>query len=238
MPITTRRDLIVSGICAALFVLFCSTAVTPLSAAPSNSMLGANETEFSAEESTFDAEVEYIQTDGNSWVDTGITISPQTTVSVVAAYTTVRSGQLFGSGYVGSNRFNFGTGSGVFQFGFGTGWFSVGSSDTKVHEFVLAANGNSCIGAVDGNEVAFTANSFVPYAGSFLIGARNGQTNKERATIKIYQCQIWQEGILVLDLIPVRVDVDGTPVGAMYDLVSGTLFHNSGTGSFILGPDL
>ena len=40
--------------------------------------------------------------------------------------------------------------------------------------------------------------------------------------------------ILVRDLIPVRVG----NVGYMYDKVSGQLFGNSGTGNFILGPDV
>ena len=40
-------------------------------------------------------------------------------------------------------------------------------------------------------------------------------------------------GELVVDMIPVRVG----QVGYMYDRVSGQLFGNAGTGSFILGPD-
>lgn len=39
---------------------------------------------------------------------------------------------------------------------------------------------------------------------------------------------------LILDLIPVRKG----NVGYMYDKVSGQLFGNAGTGSFILGPDV
>jgi hypothetical protein len=37
----------------------------------------------------------------------------------------------------------------------------------------------------------------------------------------------------IADFIPVRVG----QVGYMYDKVSGTLFGNAGTGSFILGSD-
>lgn len=42
-----------------------------------------------------------------------------------------------------------------------------------------------------------------------------------------------RNGELIMDLIPVRV---GT-TGYMYDKVSGQLFGNEGTGDFILGPD-
>lgn len=43
-----------------------------------------------------------------------------------------------------------------------------------------------------------------------------------------------RNGELIMDFIPVRV---GT-TGYMYDRVSGQLFGNSGTGEFILGPDV
>lgn len=45
--------------------------------------------------------------------------------------------------------------------------------------------------------------------------------------------KLWKNDVLMLDLIPVR---KGT-TGYMYDNVSGELFGNAGTGSFIVGPD-
>lgn len=51
---------------------------------------------------------------------------------------------------------------------------------------------------------------------------------------RIYFLQLDKGGIPQLDLIPVRVGSEGY----MYDRVSGKLFGNSGTGHFILGPDI
>lgn len=51
---------------------------------------------------------------------------------------------------------------------------------------------------------------------------------------RIGRLKIWQNNVLVRDLIPVRV---GT-TGYMYDKVSGQLFGNAGTGDFILGNDI
>lgn len=51
---------------------------------------------------------------------------------------------------------------------------------------------------------------------------------------KIYHCKINKNGKLILDLIPVRKGNEGF----MYDKVSGKLFGNSGTGKFILGPNI
>ena len=50
---------------------------------------------------------------------------------------------------------------------------------------------------------------------------------------KLYACH-YTDANVELDLIPVRKD----GIGYMYDRVSGQLFGNAGTGSFILGPDI
>lgn len=49
-----------------------------------------------------------------------------------------------------------------------------------------------------------------------------------------YHVEIFDNTTLILNLIPVRI---GTR-GYMYDKVSKQLFSNSGTGEFILGPDI
>lgn len=49
----------------------------------------------------------------------------------------------------------------------------------------------------------------------------------------IYDFQIKLNGIIVRDFIPVRKG----QTGYLYDKVSGELFGNAGTGSFIVGPD-
>lgn len=54
-----------------------------------------------------------------------------------------------------------------------------------------------------------------------------------KSKCKIYYTKIWEDEELVLDLIPVRAD----NIGYMYDTVSGQVFGNSGSGSFVLGQD-
>lgn len=52
--------------------------------------------------------------------------------------------------------------------------------------------------------------------------------------LRYYYFKMWDDGVLKLDLIPVRVG----NVGYMYDRVTGNLYGNSGSGNFIIGPDL
>jgi hypothetical protein len=49
-----------------------------------------------------------------------------------------------------------------------------------------------------------------------------------------YYFKIYRNDVLVFDGIPVRIGA----TGYMYDRVSGQLFGNSGTGNFVLGPDV
>lgn len=59
------------------------------------------------------------------------------------------------------------------------------------------------------------------------------------ANDRIYYLVIEDDlGNTVIDLIPVRFrNESGLKEGALYDRISGKLFRNSGTGSFIIGPD-
>jgi hypothetical protein len=56
---------------------------------------------------------------------------------------------------------------------------------------------------------------------------------KIKVAMRLKYLKIYENNELVQDLIPVR---KGT-IGYMYDKVSGQLFENIGSGSFILGPD-
>lgn len=51
---------------------------------------------------------------------------------------------------------------------------------------------------------------------------------------RIYSAYVKQDGVLVRDFVPVRVD----NVGYMYDKVSGQLFGNVGGSDFIIGNDI
>ena len=55
-----------------------------------------------------------------------------------------------------------------------------------------------------------------------------------KCSLKMYMSSIVLNDVCVRNFIPVRVG----NVGYMYDKVSGQLFGNSGTGNFILGPDV
>ena len=66
-------------------------------------------------------------------------------------------------------------------------------------------------------------------------------SNNTHANFGRFRYRSWSakyDGVFVSDLIPVRLtNENGVSEGAMYDRVSGQLYRNAGTGAFIIGPD-
>ena len=51
--------------------------------------------------------------------------------------------------------------------------------------------------------------------------------------MSIYYCKIYNNGTLVRDFVPMKNTT--TDAGAMYDMVTGHIFGNSGSGNFTCG---
>lgn len=83
---------------------------------------------------------------------------------------------------------------------------------------------------VDGNLIGSTSYTLTSF-NKIWIGAIN---NIAKQSGRIYGAKVWENDVLIRDLIPVRRG----NVGYLYDKVSGKLFGNSGTGQFILGNDI
>ena len=81
-----------------------------------------------------------------------------------------------------------------------------------------------------GNTVNFSINRTILL---FALNCPMHEHYTEQSVFRCYRFTIYNNDLMVSDFIPVRVG----QVGYMYDKVSGQLFGNNGTGSFILGPD-
>lgn len=70
----------------------------------------------------------------------------------------------------------------------------------------------------------------------FACNTGSGNYTTGGARCKCYGMKVWDSSTnkLVMDLIPIRI---GT-IGYMFDYCSGEVFGNSGTESFLLGPDI
>lgn len=175
----------------------------------------------------YDSQVEYLESTGTQYIDTGIGLAAgsfRCHASVDTTYTSpcnvfVLVGDAT-SGGASEGRVLFlfqGGGDGYIDRGTAGGRisFSGADYDTGKIAFSIQLNAGStkhfgAFGAIGGNSAYF------------LRG-------------KMYLLQIWDDnGALVRDYIPVRKD----GVGYLYDRVSKTLFGNAGTGAFLYGEDV
>lgn len=190
----------------------------------------------------YDAEVEYIESTGTQWIDTGTPATSNMHVNVRFSDYTVAGAWLFGARKAFQN-----SALGVYTessnnvwrrtFGnFVSGPFTFSTIDLGVTTFDydcghFVATREKVPMTVDVTDTAPAFDSS-PYS-IHLWTLNNGGGSTNIAHAKIYGFKIWENGVLVRDMIPVHVGSEG----AMYDRVSGELFRNAGTGAFLYGND-
>lgn len=197
----------------------------------------------------YDAEIEYLENTGSSYIDTGVYSTEQLSFEItlqrvlandadevafgsrnnysadISLWTNTASGKGFGVHYPYNNN-------GASRED--SGWRYQGNITNSFHTVKVtpqnySVDGTVCYTFQHQDRPAFTG--VVPLA---IFALKDGNRIDNRFFIgKISKVKIWLSDTLVRDYIPVRVG----QVGYMYDKVSGQLFGNKGTGSFILGSD-
>lgn len=197
----------------------------------------------------YDAEVEYLQSTGTQWIDTGVLIIDiySNPTSKIRFMPLKKVSDLFQGIFGCANAANTTVG----------GWFCY----INQNNFLSIAYGDEAKNPTSSAslskgifyEVEMRKNNLFidgEYSGSCIQGTsfggqrlalftRKSNTTSSRAFVgRIFSCSIFNDGIIVRDYIPVRfTNENGVSEGAMYDKVTKQLFRNQGTGSFIVGPD-
>ena len=194
----------------------------------------------------YDAEVEYLESTGTQWIDTGVTMtndlfdSAETTITVLPnSSETNGTYNFFGDGTSWYDGYTFGYTSGYYgnyrlqaSNGFESTQGPVKFSITRPKTLTVNKNGF----AIDSEVASFYGSSLKKTSGTLLLFGcrRNGVFfTTTKFSGRIYLAKMVSNHVSIFDFIPVRVG----DVGYMYDRVSGQLFGNSGTGEFIIGPD-
>ena len=209
---------------------------------PHSSMLGARGIAMGGKRLPFDAEVEYIESTGTQWIDTGRPIPSDfwfdATIDITGTDNAFKT--LLGARIGSGNRdyqFSFQGADNRFLARYGT-------ADSQA--YVPLQTGMTRIRVESGGKL-YINESFVRQLGvaspSDLLNMYifalndNGAASQKAKYIRLYSLKYGGTNE-AHDLIPVRfTNEQGVSEGAMYDRVSGELFGNQGTGSFIIGPD-
>lgn len=201
----------------------------------------------------YDAEVEYLDSSGGQYIDTGMFINLYSD-KIICDATSLSNGSdqfsstagLFGN-RVGNNYI-----ATVYNFYYAL-YYSNGINNfarwdgympTEYHRLRLRYIASRFLRRIELNGTALkesttTTNVNYAFTNSCLLFAVRDSANvmiNTRGT-RVWMFQFYRNDELVLDLIPVRVGSGASAVGYMYDRVSGELFGNAGTGAFVIGPD-
>lgn len=207
-------------------------------------MVGDNRASFLVEEHVplpYDTEVEYLQSSGTQYIDTGYAYADGYTFEIdflgMTSNTTVfgarnstkRTSVLY---YSKTNGMTINmaayTGS--------TTPFKLGNitSRVKVKMSVLQNNGTVWVDDTKVYDNISFSGEYISSVSQAVFATKYGDNDyRDITSSKVYGLKMWQGTTIIRDYIPVRVG----QIGYMYDKVSKVLYGNVGTGDFTLGPD-
>ncbi len=177
-------------------------------------------------------ELEYIESTGTQWIDTGLQVKSDTLAEFEYQFTDTNSvnyvfGQIAGSG---DGVMGYRSNNGIW-------WFQRNSEmvsfiDKLKHKVIFSSDGN----IYRDNEIIGTRGNFGhPKGWTILMFAEhNDNSTIHPGKVKIYNFIFREGSSIVRNFIPARQDSTGTL--GMYDTVTNTFFTNQGSGTFIAGP--
>lgn len=184
--------------------------------------------------------VEYIESTGSQYIDTGYYANQNTGVKTkinITRLTYVYSG-LFGGypnksfGFIYGNRDND-------NFVFGNQIMSIPKRLTTGNNIDILINKNMMSYNMNDNQYGVSApGATFKCSYTFLIFTAKDTgsgTNMPALPYKLYYFQIYDNDVLVRDFIPV---VDSRGVACLYDKVEHKFYYNAGSGEFIAGPEI
>lgn len=186
-------------------------------------------------------QVEYIQSSGTQYIDTNFKPDGETTVNIVFQTSSAPDNlndtlPVYGAATdYNSNAFEFWTLSGGFAtYGSQDYKSNLGITTGKKHTVSQAKN----VLTVDGTSYTFAKQTFTaPY--SLLLFATHRSSGikicASAANLKIYSCEIYNNGTLVRNFIPAK---NSSGEIGLYDTVNGAFYTNAGSGTFTAGADI
>ena len=184
--------------------------------------------------------VEYIQSTGKQYIDTGVSLSSGTRMVADIVFKDGTANTYSGAHILANdNRYFFGSMRKDF-YHFGVAKQNLRTSFAYGGRDIVEcywASGNSYMNVNNGTP--FTRNETFTDDSSYkfyMFGANRDGTGATLANITAYSWKWYQNDVLVRDFIPVKRIGDGE-VG-MFDAVNRVFYTNAGTGDFVAGPNV
>ena len=182
--------------------------------------------------------VEYIESTGKEWINTGFIANQNTRVIIDYQLTTVTTTTIFGSRKDGTKEFMLTvTTSGYTEPTLISIYDNQRKTLTKGDTVRRIVDMNKNLTYINSELIAqSTEKSFTSHYELGLFACNNNGNGMYPSLTKIYSCKIYDNDILVRDFVPCYRKADR--VAGLYDTVSGTFFENQGTGNFLIGGEI
>ena len=186
-------------------------------------------------------EVEYIESSGTQYIDTGYKPTGENMRLVMDyMYPASPNGKsLFGA--ESSNTFSitfYSRSATTAEFFIGSTYDVVSYNITTGTRYKLDCHANNGAFTANLNEAAKSetySGNLVKTINLFLF-TNNGQQSTQLISARLYSCQIYDNEILIRDFVPCYRKADGA-VG-LYDLVNNVFYTNAGSGRFAVGSNI
>lgn len=178
-------------------------------------------------------QVEYIQSSGTQYIDTGFKPTAKTKIVADVEFTQKGSGYYSGY-YISPSWFSFGVNS-QFEFYMGNTYALGPTAHTnRVTITMDAANKTASVGS-DSYAISYSSFTTASYTMPIFAMRRDASTIANHARMKLYSFKIYDNGTLIRDFVPCK-NASGT-IG-LYDMANNKFYANAGTGTFTVGPEV
>lgn len=182
------------------------------------------------------AELEYVQSTGTQYIDTGFKPNQDTRVVMDVSDASASSGTaaLFGGRTAnGSSAFAIWALSGVIRSDYGSNRLQT----NQPYATVQSIDKNKNVVVLNGIENTQPHSTFQADANLaiFTINDAASGIDSRMISMQLYSCQIYDNGTLIRDFVPSQ---DPTGNVGLYDLVGAQFYGNAGTGVFVAGPEI
>lgn len=180
-------------------------------------------------------ELEYIQSSGTQYIDTGF--NPNQNTRIICTTNLAKQNTaawLFGArNGSGDSTFGFLTYQNAYRSDYNTNQDQT-ISDTYTGFFTVDKDKN--VTKINGEtKITNAVGTFQTSYPMFLFANNNGGSVAGYSSCAIQTCQIYDNGTLIRDYVPVK---NSSGVVGLYDVVNGVFYTNAGTGEFGAGPEV
>lgn len=178
--------------------------------------------------------LDYIESSGTQYIDTGVNPNQDTRVVISAKFNTQPNTDSAIFGIRNSNTMQFWcywrNSDAKYAFRFGSSSTNNLVAATSTEQNTIDANKN--VLTIGANSATAAAATFTATYSMYLFAVNNAGSMQYPASVKIYSCQIYDNGALVRDFVP--CENESGEVG-MYDKLNNVFYANDGTGVFTAG---